>query len=301
MTAAELSLGPVLFNWAPEVWRDFYFAIADEVAVDWVHLGEVVCSKRAPLLDKVWEPVVERLGAAGKRIVFDTPHLVVSPAERQALRALSARQDRMIEANDGGALALLGGRPHMIGPMVNCYNEGAMAWFAERGAVAICLPGELDSAAIATMAQAGRGLGVAVEVHAFGRVPLAISSRCNHARAHGLHKDGCQFVCGRDGDGLAVQTLDRQDFLAINGTQTLSHAVVCLLAELRDLVAAGVSRFRLSPQTIDMKAVVTLYRDVLDGRRDGVAARADLGRLVAGLPLANGFIHGREGLALVTA
>ena len=32
--ASELTLGPVLFNWEPERWRDFYFRIADEAPVD---------------------------------------------------------------------------------------------------------------------------------------------------------------------------------------------------------------------------------------------------------------------------
>ncbi len=48
-TTGELTLGPVLFNWAPERWRDFYFRIADEAPLDIVYLGEVVCFKRAPL------------------------------------------------------------------------------------------------------------------------------------------------------------------------------------------------------------------------------------------------------------
>jgi len=30
---SELTLGPVLFNWQPERWRDFYFRIADEAPV----------------------------------------------------------------------------------------------------------------------------------------------------------------------------------------------------------------------------------------------------------------------------
>ena len=30
----KLTLGPVLFNWAPEKWRDFYLRIADEAPVD---------------------------------------------------------------------------------------------------------------------------------------------------------------------------------------------------------------------------------------------------------------------------
>ena len=35
---AELTLGPNLFNWAPEQWRDFYFRIADEAPVGIVYL-----------------------------------------------------------------------------------------------------------------------------------------------------------------------------------------------------------------------------------------------------------------------
>ena len=40
---SELTLGPVLFNWNPERWRDFYFRIADEAPVASVYLGEVIC------------------------------------------------------------------------------------------------------------------------------------------------------------------------------------------------------------------------------------------------------------------
>ncbi len=36
---ASLTLGPVLFNWPAETWRDFYFRIADEAPVDIVYLG----------------------------------------------------------------------------------------------------------------------------------------------------------------------------------------------------------------------------------------------------------------------
>ena len=52
--ASELTLGPVLFNWQPERWRDFYFRIADEAPVATVYLGEAVCSKRAPLFDELF-------------------------------------------------------------------------------------------------------------------------------------------------------------------------------------------------------------------------------------------------------
>ena len=57
----ELTLGPNLFNWAPETWRDFYFRIADEAPLAVVYLGETICSKRAPLFRDHYAAVTERL------------------------------------------------------------------------------------------------------------------------------------------------------------------------------------------------------------------------------------------------
>src|SRR5690606_18938147 len=116
----------------------------------------------------------------------------------------------------------LQGRPHVIGPYINVYNETTLAYLAQRGASAICLPPELPLGSIGAIAAANDE--IAVEVFAWGRSPLAISARCYHARVHGLTKDGCQFVCGEDPDGLDVDTLDGQAFLSINGVQTLSRS-----------------------------------------------------------------------------
>ena len=71
-TTTELTLGPNLFNWAPQTWRDFYFRIADEAPVSVVYLGETICSKRAPLFTDHYEAVSERLAAAGKTVVHST-------------------------------------------------------------------------------------------------------------------------------------------------------------------------------------------------------------------------------------
>jgi collagenase-like PrtC family protease len=62
----NFALGPVLFHWAPEAWRDFYFRMADEADVDTVYVGEVVCAKRAVLFEPHMDAVLERLTAAGK-------------------------------------------------------------------------------------------------------------------------------------------------------------------------------------------------------------------------------------------
>ena len=66
----QLALGPVLYNWAPERWRDFYFRVADEAPVDVVSVGEVVCSKRSPFFAPYLPVVIERLRDAGKQVLL---------------------------------------------------------------------------------------------------------------------------------------------------------------------------------------------------------------------------------------
>ena len=267
---ASITLGPVLFHWQPEAWRDFYARIADEAAVDHVFVGEVVCSKRMPFFYDLVGEVMDRLERAGKSVILSTLAMPTTVRERRLVRDLIAGLDRLVEVNDVSTLSQLAGRPHVIGPFINTYNEATLAYFARRGACAVCLPVELPLESIRKIASANRD--VAVEVFAFGRSPLAISARCYHARAHGLTKDGCQFVCRDDTDGLAIETLDGQTFLSLNGIQTLSWTHLCLLPDIPQLIEAGVSSFRLSPHTCDMVAVSNLYRDVVDGRCEPGAA-----------------------------
>jgi len=299
MSDTKLTLGPLLYNWPAERRRDFYFAIADDSPYDVVHVGEVVCSKRQPFLDACLGEIVGRLAAAGKEVVLSSLMLVTSRPEREAAIGLAAAAgDYLVEANDISAAAALTGYPFMIGPMVNVYNEDTVAQLAGLGATRFCLPAELPLPAIAKLAKAD---GVEFEIQAFGRLPLAISSRCYHARLHHLHKDGCRFVCNQDPDGLTVRTLDDEPFLAMNGTQTLSHHYQRLLGEVPDLVNAGITHLRLWPQDCDMVAVGRTYRDLLDGMIDAEEAAERLGDVVPEAEFANGFIHGRQGTALVRA
>ncbi len=290
MSKPALTLGPLLFNWPAERKRDFYFQMADEAALDTVYLGEVVCSKRESFFEPFLASVIERLEAAGKEVVISTLALIMSPREMEALRGLAADEERLVEANDLSGTALLAGRPHCIGPFVNVYNEGTVDYLGRRGAKRICLPHELPGASIAALA----GRGVELEAAVFGRLPLAISARCYHARTHGLHKDGCQYVCDRDPDGMTVKTLDGDAFLAVNGTQTLSYRYGSLLGELTALRASGVEHFRLSPHDTDMVAVAGLFRAVLDDQRETESARQELEALLDA-PLSNGFYYGDEG------
>ncbi|MCH7694170.1 MAG: U32 family peptidase [Proteobacteria bacterium] len=291
---AKLTLGPVLFNWAPGRWRDFYLRIADEAPVESVCVGEVVCSKRAPFFEPVLGGVIERLEAAGKEVVRSTLALIMNEREMDTVRALAAGTDLFVEANDIAAVALLSGRRHAIGPYVNVYNEDTLAFLARHGATRVSLPGELPAQSIAALA----GAGVPeLEVQVFGRLPLAISGRCFHARSRGLNKDGCRYVCAEDPDGMEVETLDGDPFLAVNGTQTLSYTWCNLAGELAELRAMGVHRFRLSPQDTDMVAVARIFRDLLDGRRQPREARESLAGLAGGTPFSNGFYYGMEGIA----
>jgi collagenase-like PrtC family protease len=289
----ELTLGPVLFNWSPEKWRDFHYRVADEAPVDNVVVGDIVCSKRSPFLADHLPDVIERLAAAGKQVMLGSLILVSLPRERRQMAEMAKDADSFVEINDLSCLASVVNRPHAIGPFVNVYNEATAGFFASRGATRICLPPELPLTSIRTIASALPD--VVIEVFGFGKAPLAISARCYHARVHKLSKDNCKFVCEQDPDGLRVKTMDGQDFLSVNGVQTLSHGCVDVLDDIQDLVKAGVRALRLSPQNCDMVAVAKLYREVLDGRRDTAEAENELASLYPNAPFVNGFLHALPG------
>ena len=118
----QLTLGPVLYHWQPERWRDFYFRIADEAPVDTVVVGEAVCSKRTPFKQDHIPAVVERLEAAGKRVLHASLILVSLPRERRQTRELMQAAEAEVEINDLTCLASLGERPFAVGPFVNVYN-----------------------------------------------------------------------------------------------------------------------------------------------------------------------------------
>jgi O2-independent ubiquinone biosynthesis protein UbiV len=295
MSAAptELTLGPNLFNWAPETWRDFYFRIADEAPVSVVYLGETICSKRAPLVSDYYQAVSERLGAAGKTVVHSTLGETASRIDRRLVGDVCTSE--LVEANDASALFHLRGRPHYIGPLINVYNEETLRFLSSKGARNICLPVELPFSATRVLCAAAAEEDVTIEVQVFGRQSLALSARCYHARAHGRTKDTCRFVCENDPDGLVLATLEGKPFLVANGVQTLSYEYLNLAQEIPDLKAAGVARYRLSPHYCDMVQVATTFRGVLDGTLGVAEALAQLAQLPLDAPFSNGFHHGLPG------
>jgi len=295
MEQVALTLGPLFFHWQASKIRDFYFHIADEAAVDRVHVGEVVCGKRMPFSDQVWPEIIERLERAGKEVVLSTLAAPATVRERKTIAELCS-DGRLVEINDVTALPSRSSRAFVTGPFFNVYNEGTARFLQRHGATTICPPVELSLDLVAILA--GACTEIEFELFAFGRLPLALSGRCYHARLHGLHKDGCQFTCEQDPDGLAVDTLDDQPFLAINGVQTLSAGVHAALFEPAMLIARDIRRLRLSPHDCDMAEVISIYRAVLDGREDADGARQRLACI--GLPgqLVDGYVHGVAGAQL---
>lgn len=290
----ELTLGPLLFNWPADRVRDFYAEVADRAPVDRVYLGEVVCGKRRPLLNAALAEAAERLAAAGKQVVWSSLALPATRPERRADQALVAGAEGLVEVNDISALAALGpDQAFVAGPLLNVYNEAAADELMRRGCVRLCANVELSLESLAAIHRACPSLEI--ELFAFGRLPLALSGRCYHARLHGLHKDACQFVCERDLDGLAVNTLEGQPFLAANGVQVLSHGVQLADFAPEALRDAGVDALRISPQAVDMVGVAEALRSFCDGRFDPIDLRAAVAAVGPPGELVNGYPRGLPG------
>ncbi len=290
----DLTVGPNHFFWDAATVRDFYQGLA-AAPVARVVLGEVVCSKRLPFWQNEIAPAAEGLIAAGKDVAITSLALVTLKRERKATAAL-AEIGLPIEVNDLTALrALPSGQPFWVGPLINVYNEGTLRWLAARGATRVCLPPELPLGSIAVLARLGRELGVAIEVWGHGRLPLAISGRCYHARLHDHAKDSCQFVCALDPDGRDVETLDGQKFLAVNGVQTLSQSTASMAYQIEVLREAGVTSLRMSPQSVGFAEICTDYADRIAGKLTAANLAATLIPKVPGGRLSDGFVRGPSG------
>ncbi|MCW5695133.1 MAG: U32 family peptidase [Bauldia sp.] len=290
-----LTLGPLAFNWSPTAWRDFYFRIADEAPVADVYVGEVVCSKRSIFTEKLYPPVVNRLATAGKRVIRSTLATVFLPGDRAIVAQLCSNPGELVEANDVAALFHLRGRRHHIGPFLNVYNERTLEVLVRQGADNVCLPAEIPADVIRRICTAARASGATVEVQSFGRMSLAVSGRCYHARAHGKTRDGCQFVCDREPDGLLLETRDDVPFLVVNGNQVLSFTWLNLLGAIGDLRRAGVTRLRLAPHSCDMVQVARIFRRVADEDMSGDEGIVRLRAVAPDATFANGFLAGRPG------
>lgn len=300
MAATQLTMGPLIFHWPAEKKRDFWFRIADEAPVDVAYLGETICSKRTPFFDdRHLHEVAERLKSGGKKVVWSTLSQVMINRDRKIVGDTCSQKEYEVEANDASALWHVSGTPHRIGQALNVYNEQTMSFLAAKGATNFCLAAELPAQSIEALCIKANELGVKIEVQVFGRVSLALSARCYHARAHERSKGNCLFVCENDPDGMDLNTRSDIPFLSINGIQTLSHRYVNLSAEMDALKKMGVEAFRLSPHSSDMVAIAQNYRALLDNKISCDEVDHSLETLGVPQPMANGFFHRQPGLEMV--
>jgi collagenase-like PrtC family protease len=298
----ELSVGPVQYYWSRPTLTAFYADVADSAART-VCLGEVVCSRRHEMKPEDWLDLARDLRQAGKEVVIGTQALIETEAELRTVRRwveqVTEQGDCLLEANDTAAVRLLAGRaPWVIGLHNNVYNAPALAEYAALGASRWVPPVELSLADVALVNPAAESRAesraVQTEVFAFGRMPLALSARCFTARHHHLQKDSCGFRCLEDPDGLALRTREGEDFLALNGIQTQSGSVHCLLGERQALRDAGVTRLRLSPTARDFVLVIEAFDAVMNQGADANAALAELRGLHLPGPLSNGYAWRRR-------
>lgn len=284
----KLSLGPNLFYWPRQATLDFYAEVAKQ-PIDIVYLGETTCSRRHELRAEDWLDVAQMLADAGKEVVLSSQALIESESDLKALRRLLDNGDFAIEANEMGAVRLLAEKklPFVAGMSLNVFNAHTLGLLAETGATRWVMPPESGRETLAGILK-DKPAGMQTEAFAFGRLPLAWSARCFTARRFNLQKDTCEFKCIEFPDGMTVKTREHQEFLVINGIQTMSAKTYNLLHDVPQLAAAGVDVVRLSPQAHGLPEIIGAFRRALSGE----AAR------LSG-DWCNGFWHGKPGLELV--
>lgn len=293
IAATRLSLGPLQFHWPKAQMQSLYRHVADS-PVDIVYLGETVCSKRREFRYQDWIDTAVQLSAAGKSVVLSTFALVEAQSELGYIRRLCENGEILVEANDMSAVQMLAGKvPFVGGPTLNVLNQRTLQKLVDLGLQRWVIPVELSRTMLAEI----RALitePIEYELLAWGRLPLAYSARCYTTRAHKISKDECANCCIDYPDGLLLQTREDEDFLVINGIQTMSARTSCVLSELE--ISPGIADIlRISPQAGDMNSIIHQIDALRRGETTPEVAAQNLASHAPG-GLCNGYWHGEAGM-----
>ena len=272
---------------------DFYAGIAD-CPVDIVYVGETVCSKRREFRHRDWLDVANRLRTAGKEVVFSSLALIEAQSEIGYLRRLCDDGNLLIEANDMTAVQLLAGTaPFVAGPTLNITNKRSLARLIPLGLQRWVAPVELTQSMYREI-RASLDSAIEFELFTWGRLPLAYSARCYTARAHQVNKDDCENCCIQYPDGMTLHTREDEEFLMINGVQTMSAKTFYRFSDGSDINVANI--LRVSPQVRGTEAVIHLLDAMRRGDIDSADAMSALGEYVP-TGMCNGYWHGMAGMA----
>ena len=293
----KISIGSIPFFWTAETTRQFYQQIV-EMPVDIVYLGESVCSKRRAISTDEWIDMGREITRSGKQAVLSSLALIEARSELATLKRLCDNGELMIEANDMAAVDMMHerGLSFVTGNGINIYNANTLRTLHKDGLARWLFPVELSAKCLADILTNIHDMGLAdqieTEVLAYGHLGLAYSARCFTARAHGLPKDHCNFVCKDYPSGLPLETQEDQELFTLNGIQVMSGEICNLLSEVQHMGRMGVDIVRINPTGEDLSATIMAFRAAMEDQAvDASGAET----------AANGYWFGRPGMDHVSA
>lgn len=262
INSIKYSLGTVTYPWTITQLREFYTQVAITPEINKVYLGEVVCSKRAALINKYLPELIQLLQNANKEVYLATP-LLNNDDESYLLMLnninLAKEFGCGVEINDLSALKYASGLSLVAGPAINIYNQTALSVLARNQIKMICPPYEISKQIMLDLANSNMEL----EIMVFGNLPLSISSRCFTAHNLGSSREDCKLICFKHAEGVAVSSDEDNQLFMINGMQIQSAKIYNLIPQINELFSSGVRSFRINPTNlVSLKTILDQIRGI---------------------------------------
>lgn len=264
----EFSMGNLQFYWEKENVLDFYQKVADST-VEYVYLGESVCSKRRELRLDDWLEIGRELTKKGKAVVLSSLALIEAKSELATLKKVCLNGELKVEANDFGAVEILTEAkiPFIAGAALNIYNQHDLKVLLDRGMQRWVIPVELSRDWLVKVISGCEALGIRdqieTEVYGYGYLPLAYSARCFTARSEDRPKDQCALCCIKYPDGRKIDSQEGLELFRMNGIQTMSGSIQNLINDLPSMQGL-VDVVRISPHSLEAVEWVDTFRKALD-------------------------------------